>query len=159
MQVSSARETEDWSFSANAKEAGFLGRSERGFGNFIGKVNPDAVMFEERLVEGLAWVKGLLQVRAQANRDMSAFYTERDGVREAHAAEKKNRLAGSNVKRLGDLGIRLNATESEYPGSGASAASAHLLAEGKDLPEVLFELDARDESSFTALAISNTETA
>jgi hypothetical protein len=159
VQVSSTDKPEDRSFFANAEEAGFLGRSQRGLGNFIGKVNPDAVVFEERLVEGFARVKGLLQVRAQANGDMSAFDTERDGVRETHAAKKKNRLARSNVKRFGDLRIRLNATESQDPGSRARAASAHLFAEGKDLPEVFFELEARDESAFAALAISNTETA
>jgi hypothetical protein len=159
VQVSSAGEPKDRSFFANAKEAGFLGRSERGFGNFIGKVNPDAVVFEQRLVEGLQRVKGLLQVRAQANRDMSAFDTERGGVRETHAAKKKNRLAGSNVKRFSNLRIRFNATESEDPRSRAGAPSAHLFAEGQDLPEVFFELEARDESAFAALAISDTETA
>jgi hypothetical protein len=87
---------------------------------------------------------------------MSAFDPERDGVRETDAAEKKDRLAGSNVKRFSDLRIRLNATESEDPGSWAGAPSAHLFAEGKDLPEVFFELEARDESAFAALAISDT---
>jgi hypothetical protein len=159
VQVSSTEKPEDRSFLTDAKEAGFLGRSERGFGNFIGKVNLDAVVFEKRLVERLDRVKGFLQVRAHANRDMSAFDTERDGVRQTHTAQKKKRLAGSNVKRLGDLRIRLNATESENPGSRAGAASAHLFAKGMDLPEVFFELEARDESAFSALAISNTETA
>jgi len=140
VQVSSTGKPEDWSFFANAKEASFLGRSDRSFGNFIGKVNPEAVVFEERLVEGLAWVKGLLQVRAQANRDMRAFDTERDGVRETHAAEQKNRLAGNNVKRFSDLRIRLSATESEHLGSRAGAASAHLFAERKQLPEILLQL-------------------
>ena len=61
MQVSSTDKSEDRSFFANAKQAGFLGGSERGFGNFVGKVNLDTVMVEERLVEGLDRVKGLLQ--------------------------------------------------------------------------------------------------
>jgi len=90
---------------------------------------------------------------------MSAFDTERDRVREAHPSEKKNFLVGGKVQRFSDLGIRLNALESEDPGLRAGAAGAHLFAEGKDLPEVFFELEARDESAFAALAISDTETA
>jgi len=59
VQVSSTGKPEDWSFSANAKEASFLRTSERGFGNFIGKVNLDAVTLGKRFIEGLARVKGL----------------------------------------------------------------------------------------------------
>jgi hypothetical protein len=59
VQVSSTGKSEDWSFVADAEETSFLRTSKRGFGNFVGKVNLDAVTFGKRFIEGLARVKGL----------------------------------------------------------------------------------------------------
>jgi hypothetical protein len=159
VQVGSAGKPEDRSFFVDAEEAGFFRRSERGFSNLIGKVNLDTVMLEKKSVERLGRVEDLQEVGAQTNRDIRPLDTERDGIREAHAAEQKDFLAGRDVQCFSNLGIRLQAAESENLRSRAGPASAHLLAEGENLPEILFELEARDESAFAALAIGNPQAA
>jgi hypothetical protein len=59
VQVRSTGKSEDWSFFADAEETSFLMTSERGLGNFAGKVNLDAVTFGKRFIEGPVRVKGL----------------------------------------------------------------------------------------------------
>ena len=53
----------------------------------------------------------------------------------------------------------MNALEGKNAGTGAGAAGADFLAEGKDLAKILFEFDAGNESAFAALTIGDAEAA
>jgi len=61
------------------------------------------------------------------------------------------------MESIGDVGRGSDAFESEDTGARLGTANTHFFAEGKDLAKIFFEFGARDESTFSALAVCDTE--
>src|SRR5256885_4357993 len=156
-EIGRAREMEYWGFFANAEELGFFGGGDGGFGDFVGGVNLDAIVREERLVERILRIQFVVQVRAKANRNVSGLDAKRNRIGEANALEEECLLLGRKAKGVGDVGRGSDAFEGEDTGARLGTADTHFLAEGKNLAKILFELGARDESAFSALAVCDTE--
>lgn len=146
-------------FLANAKQASFFHGGEGGFSYFVGEVDLNAVIFKKRLVERIARIEFLLQIGAKANRNVSAFDTEGNGIREAYPAKHEHLFRRRKMESSLDLRRRILALESKHTRTGLGAASAHFFAKRKHLAKILFELGTGDKSSLAALAVCNAHAA
>src|SRR6266480_1549105 len=117
---------------------------------------------------------GLVRAREAAD-DLAAIAPVRRGnefnrfaVGEiGRASEMKNGGFFADAQELGffgggdggvsDVGRGSDAFEGKDTGARLGTADAHFFAEGKNLAKILFELGARDESAFSALAVCDAE--
>jgi len=65
-------------FLADAKELGFIGGGDGSFGDFVGGLDLNSVIREERLVERFLRIEFVLQVWTKANWNVGGFNAKRN---------------------------------------------------------------------------------
>ena len=144
-------------FLADAKELGFIGGRDGSFGDFVGGLDLDSVIREKRLVERVLRIEFVVQVRTKANWNVRGLNAKRNRIGETNTLQEEGLFVGGKAEGVGDVGRRSDAFEGEDAGARMRTADAHFFAEGKNLAKIFFELRARNESAFSALAVCNAE--
>ena len=114
MQARRARKAEHRRLGAHSQQFCFSGSSHRSFGDFIGHVYLQAVMFGQRVIQGPLGIEFVQQVRTQPCWQVGGFHTKRREVGDAHASQKEHFFRRAQVQRFRHVAIRVKALEGQH---------------------------------------------